>query len=140
MAEQLNFVDVVLIGSNDTWRFLVARIDGGHRWVGLAAPRRSSSEQAFHDVGFPVSPQMLMILTLVGDGCEMGILDRDLAIRLVGAIAQNAEDGYGGIDTWNVPEDLRGHPNQFRCVLCDRVGCNGTECRDAFFDGGFVEV
>lgn len=48
-------------------------------------------------------------------------------IKLVGAIAQSPEYGYGGIHRWFVIEELRGQPSEFLCATCGSVGCTPEE-------------
>jgi hypothetical protein len=73
---------------------------------------------------------MVLIFFEVADGYDLGLLDRDRAIRMTGAVAQDVEASYGGVDRWFVAEALRGKPEDFRCAHCERVGCNGRECQD----------
>jgi len=135
MPDPIQFHDWFIVGENDTYRFCIARTDG-QRWCGFAVPMRSPAERAFQSEGLDVSPQMVMILSEVAEGYQLGIQDRDKAILLTGAVAQDVESCYGGIERWFVPEDLRGDPDDFRCAHCDRVGCDGNDCRDAFEDYG----
>jgi len=101
--------DVFKIGENDYgYWFGVARMND--RWVGFA----------FGD-------NCIFFLPGVHECHELGLLDRDMAIKLTGANAQALENGYGGISRWFVDESLRGRPEDFRCPLCEEMGCQG-EC------------
>lgn len=132
MPEPLNLTDLCIIADNTHgWCFCVAKLNST-RWVGFAAPPRSLAEKAFASEGLPVDPQMLMIFPEVSEGYRMGVLDRDLAIRMTGAVAQDPESCYGGIERWHVPEELRGKPEDFRCERCERIGCDGRECREDY--------
>lgn len=131
----MDLTDVLVIADNSAgWRFCVGR--SGGRWLGFAAPGRSPAELAFASEGLEVSPQMLMVMPEVSEGYQLGVEDRDRAIRLTGAVAQEDDGCYGGVERWFVPEDLRGRPDDFRCKKCDHVGCDGTECGDDYDDGG----
>ncbi len=79
---------------------------------------------------------MLFMFPEIAENFTMGILDRERAIRMTGAIAEDPESGYGGVDRWFVGEELRGKPDDFRCEMCERVGCDGIGCQDAIFDPG----
>lgn len=54
---------------------------------------------------------------------QLGVKDQREAILKTGAIAQDPDQGYGGIDLWFVPEDLRGKPDDYRCETCGEVCC-----------------
>ena len=109
---QLEIGNILQVGENDIgYRFAVGTIPdegGGVRWIGFADS----------DVGAFIFPAIC-------EGHMMGTKDRDRAIKLTGAIAQSFEHGYGGVDRWFVPEELRGKPEDFRCQHCEMVGCNG---------------
>ena len=108
----MDILERVEVGDNGLgYRFAVGSISdegGGVRWVGFA----DSDAGAF-------------IFPSVSEGHVAGLTDRDLAIRLTGAIAQSFEHGYGGVDRWFVDESLRGDPEEFRCFDCDQIGCRG---------------
>jgi hypothetical protein len=55
----------------------------------------------------------------------------------VGALAQDPDQGFGGVDTWLVPKKLRGDPEKFRCKKCSKVGCDGHDCEDIGYDEDF---
>lgn len=129
MPATLNMSDYLTVAENASYWFCIASI--GERWVGLAAPKRSPAEAAFADEGLEVTPQLLMLLD-ISDGFELGVTDRRRAILLTGALAQDPENAYGGIDTWHVAPELRGHPDDFRCRHCDRVGCGGGDCQEQY--------
>lgn len=119
--DSLRIDDIAVIAENDLgYRFGVGRV--GDRWIGFA----TESE------GIDVDPGMLFIIPEICDGFEMGILDRDRCVLLTGAIAQDPEYGFGGVERWHVPEHLRGKPEDFRCANCDRVGCTMVDCQDVY--------
>lgn len=94
----MELTERVEVGENNHgYRFAVGKI-AGDRWIGFADS----------DVGAFVLPGM-------SEEYEMGLADRDRAIKLTGAIAQSAEHGYGGIARWFVDESLRGKPEDFTC-------------------------
>jgi len=104
---ELVLEDALPIGENEIgYSFLVARI--GDRWIGFA----DSSVGMF-------------LLPGVREGQYIGVKDKKEAILLSGAIAQSIEHGYGGVDEWFVPEDLRGKPEDYRCKTCSEIGCKG---------------
>jgi hypothetical protein len=74
----------------------------------------------------------LFLMSEIATGHQLGIVDRDEAIRRVGALAQDPENAYGGIDLWFVAEDLRGDPEAYRCAECGRVCCDGDHEDDGF--------
>ena len=114
--------ETVLVGENDYgYQFAVGR--HGDSWVGFA-------------VGTTEAGRMLFLFPEISSGVVMGIGSRDEAIRMVGAIAEDPEHGYGGIDRWFVNESLRGTPDEYRCADCGEVGCNGEECHYCDFDYG----
>lgn len=111
----LTFEDLVTVGCNDHgYTFFVGRLKD--RWVGFA-------------LGTVQRPQgetgAMFIFPEVAEQFVLGLPDRDAAIRMTGAIAQDPESGYGGISKWLQPKELRGDPAKFRCPQCGRVGCQG---------------
>ena len=82
-------------------------------------------------IGFARGAEMLFVFPAIADDFQLGLLDKQRVIKLTVAIACDPDGGYGGIDQWFVTYDLRGHPDDFRCPYCARVGCQG-ECRDDF--------
>ena len=132
---QIEITDTVAIGHNDRgYYFWVGQV--GSRWIGFASesPEVLRAKRAFGADGLGVDPSMLFLFPEVSDGYDMGLRDRDKAIRLTGAVAQAPESAYGGIDHWHVPEALRGQPDDFRCAWCDRVGCDGVACQEDGFN------
>jgi hypothetical protein len=106
MSDAIKIEEQVLVGSNrHGYTFAVGRL--GDRWVGYAG-----------------GGGMLFILPGMSEDHELGLTDRDEAIRRVGACALDGGQGYGGIDEWHVPEDLRGDPDAYRCAVCDEVCCD----------------
>lgn len=113
--EPLSFEELITVGSNDLgYTFFVGRLKG--RWIGFA-------------LGTVQRPQgetgMIFIFPEVAEQFVLGLPDRDAAIRMTGAIAQDPESGYGGISQWLQPKELRGDPAKFRCPQCGRIGCQG---------------
>jgi hypothetical protein len=70
----------------------------------------------------------------ISEDYQLGLTDRELVIKLTGAIAQSVEHGYGGIARWFIPEELRGAPEDFTCERCETVGCRGTCESEDYFD------
>jgi hypothetical protein len=128
----LTITDTKLIGENDVYSFWVARC--GERFIGYARESRSAcdAKAAFAAEGLPTEPSMMFLFPEISDGVEMGTADRDRAIKLTGALAQDPEQSYGGVARWHVPPELRGAPDDFRCPNCDRVGCDGSGCGEDF--------
>lgn len=117
--------ETVRVGRNDGWEFGVGRIGG--RWIGFAV--------GVEPVEDPAGPTRYMhLFPQVSEGYELGTPDRDKAVRLVGALAQDPEHGFGGVAEWFVPPGLRANPDEFRCKWCDDVGCDGVECAGGEFD------
>jgi len=123
MPEPLQLTDQFIIADNPGWRFGVARI-GGDRWIGFAREGGFSAKAKafFAGEGLEATPSILMVFPEVSDGFNLGTLDRERSILLTGALAQDPESAYGGVERWFVPADLRGDPEKFRCVVCERVG------------------
>ena len=99
-----------LIGRNDQWDFAVARI--GDRYLGVALESRYTREvrAAFASEGLQIEPTYMHVFAEVSEGVDLGMQDKQAAILLTGALAQDPEQGFGGIDEWLVPDDLRGEP------------------------------
>lgn len=117
---QIQITDRFDIGENDHgYKFAVGKI--GERWVGFA------------DGALENGDRMYFMFPAISEDYQMGLTDRDLVIKMTGAIAQSVEHGYGGVARWFVPEDLRGKPEDFTCEHCESVGCRGTcESEDYF--------
>ena len=130
----LTFSDIFVIAENDHYRFVIARC--GDRWFGGAMESLAAQEarEAFASECLPVQPPMMFIFAQVSEGFEFGVQDRNRAIMLVGAIAQDEESSYGEVDRWFVPEGQRGKPEAFRCERCGEIGCscNGKDCEGDF--------
>jgi hypothetical protein len=109
---ELKLNDPFIIGYNDHgYMFGVARV--GERWVGFALAALSNGRDG------------MFLLPGISSDHRLGLADRERAIRMVGAVASAPEHGYGGIERWFVGEELRGKPDDFRCVECGEVGCSG---------------
>jgi hypothetical protein len=105
MPEPVAIEEQVIIGDNrHGYAFAVGRV--GDRWLGYAITRLG-----------------LFLFPGVSEGVDLGMEDRDEAIRRVGAIAQDLNSGYGGVETWHVPEELRGDPGRYRCDVCGEICC-----------------
>src|SRR6516225_11377172 len=96
---ELTIAEAILIGENDQWRFCVGKL--GERWIGYALAGRFSmdAKAAFRAEGLGVEPGFMSIFPEVSDGLLLGMLDREKAILLTGAIAQDVESCYGGVET-----------------------------------------
>lgn len=113
---EISLTETFKIAENDHgYSFGVGRL--GDRWTGFAVGDCGNGEQ------------MMFFLPGIAEDYQLGLTDREKVVKLVGAIAQAPEHGYGGIARWFVSEDLRGKPEDFRCAKCDEIGCPG-ECDD----------
>jgi len=134
MAKPLELRNITIIAENDHgWRFGVAQV--GDRWVGIGLESAHAVEAraAFRSEGLPVEPGFVNIFSEVSEGHELGLVDRDAAILLTGAAAQDPEACFGGIDRWFVPAELRGDPEQYRCANCDAIG-GDCQCASGDFN------
>lgn len=100
------------------WRFAVGSMNG--RWMGVALGRiRPGTSTYCH------------FFAEISEGYVMGVRDRELAIRMTGALAQDPEQCFGGIDVWYIPRELRGRYQDLpRCRQCGRVCCDGDHDDD----------
>lgn len=115
----IDFAQILLIGENEDWQFCVGK--AGDRWWGFAI---GESDRTGH--------KFMNVFSGVGEGFELGLRDRDAAILKTGAIACDANAGFGGILRWYVDAPLRGDPEDFRCTSCGDVDCDGVCCDDEF--------
>lgn len=121
--ENLELTQTRIIAENDAgYEFGVGLL--GRRWVGFALARRDTSE-----------PFLMFFSEVSTEDYQLGLEDRDEAIRLTAALAVDPEN-YGGVDRWLIDEELRGDPEAYRCPQCGRVGCRG-DCFDEPPDGDF---
>lgn len=118
------------IGRNDSWQFAVAK--AGDRWLGVALEGQATraARAAFASEGLPHTQGYMHVFAEVSQGYGLGMTDKCQAMLLVGALAQDPEQSFGGIDEWLVPEDMRGRPEMFVCERCGAVLCLGRECED----------
>jgi len=108
----LELTDILKIGENDHgYSFAVGKLGG--RWVGFAVGDLGEGKQG------------MFFLPGISEEYELGLTDRELAIRMTGAVAQSPEHGYGGIERWFVVEELRGRPEDFQCAECGEIACSG---------------
>lgn len=114
MSEAWAFDEVYKIGEND-WGYWFGIGLLKDRWTGFAVGTWKD-DKGEH--------QMMFFFPEIADDLVMGKTDRDLVIKLTGAIAQSVEHAYGGVSRWFVPEDLRGKPEDFICEVCSSVGCD----------------
>jgi len=128
----LTLHEIIPVGENRHWTFIAARC--GDRWLGGAVGKTEPPSAKLPPSADGLDPNMFFVFPEVSDELQLGVLDRDRAILLVGAIAQDIESTYGGITTWRVAPELQGRPDDFRCEVCDRVGCQGVECVGADID------
>lgn len=133
-TSDLKLEEVKIIGENAHYRFCIGRCRD--RWIGFAVGGSMSlkAHDAFHSEGIPTGPNFMFVFPEVSEGFVLGLLERDKAILLTGAVAQDPESAYGGVDRWLVPECQRGDPEAFRCRSCDRVGCNDADCASGYVD------
>jgi len=113
MSNAIQITDRFDIGENDHgYKFAIGKI--GNRWIGFADGELENGDRMF------------FLFPAISEDYQMGLQDRELVIKLTGAIAQSSEHGYGGIARWFIPEELRGDPKDFTCEHCESVGCRGT--------------
>lgn len=113
MSNTIQITDRFDIGENDHgYKFAVGKIV--NRWVGFADGELENGDRLF------------LIFPAISENYQMGLTDRELVIKLTGAIAQSGEHGYGGIARWFIPQELRGDPKEFTCENCESVGCQGS--------------
>lgn len=105
----------LLIGENEHYQFFVGRM--GDRWIGFAVGDLEGGDR------------LMCVFPEIADRYQLGLVDRDEAIRRTGAIACDVESSYGGVTTWHVDEDLRGDPDSYRCATCGRICCSG-DCQE----------
>lgn len=108
----IKFDQVIWIGVNNAYEFGVGLAGG--RWVGFAAAEST-----------------LFVFSEISERHELGLVDVRQAILRTGAIAQDPEQAYGGVDYWLLGNDLRGDPADFRCDFCGAVCCDGA-CREVY--------
>jgi len=119
---ELKFEQIIPVGENDYgYTFAVGVLSG--RFVGFALGTYTEKGE---------EKKLLTCLPGMVENYELGLTDRERAIKLTGACALDSSQGYGGIDRWLVEESLRGRPADFRCRHCESVGCRG-ECDDDVF-------
>lgn len=119
MSEPLAFEEILSIGTNaHGYSFAVGRV--GERWIGFAAGRVAPAP---HSAG-------IFVFSELSEDYVLGLKDRDEAIRYTGALAQDPEQGYGGITRWHVPEALRGDPEALRCTKCGEIHPRSEPCDD----------
>lgn len=119
------FSETLMIGDNDVgYKFGVGL--AGDRWLGFALG------------DLPGGDKMLFVMPNVSEGFDLGLKDRDQAILMTGAIAQDPESAFGGITRWFVQADLRGDPNTIaRCPRCGEIGCQDDhDDFESGFDSG----
>lgn len=119
-SREIDIAERLDIGENDHgYKFAVGKI--GDRWVGFADGELDGSDR------------MLFMFPAISDDYQLGLKNRELVIKLTGAIAQSGEHAYGGIARWFIPAELRGNPKDFICEYCECVGCRGTCESDDYF-------
>lgn len=111
----LRVADAVIVGDNSRgYQFAVGKI-ADDRWVGFAIGRVEGQNK------------MLFFFSEIADAdYRLGILDRDEAIRMTSAIADDPEHAYGGIERWFADPALRATSDQYRCANCGTVACQGA--------------
>jgi len=119
----LSIDEMVQVGCNGDWLFGVGRASG--RWIGFALGVDLIT-------GPTGATRFMHVFSEVSERYQLGLVDRDQAIRLVGALAEDEEGGFGRVAEWFVPPELRGDPETFRCRSCGCVGCDGTDCTDDY--------
>ena len=137
---QLKIDEIEVIARNLEFRFCIGKF--GDRWLGVAigAPIIRLERAVFGLPGPAIEDSYMHVFPEVSEGGKLGMTDKNRAMLLVGALAQDPEQGFGDITGWLVPEDLRGDPDAFRCKKCGEVGCDGTECEDDFGETDLSDV
>jgi hypothetical protein len=129
MSAALDLKEIEPVAANEHYTFCVARLEG--KWVGFAtvSKRTLAMRRAFAEQGLPPTEKIgLFFFAEISDGDALGIEDRAKAILLTGAIAQDPESAYGGVDEWMVANELRGNPDDYRCANCGHVACDRDGC------------
>jgi len=83
--------ETMLLGRNHVYAFYVGKTNDG-RWVGFADSFGPSGNTSFFS-------------QVSDDGIQLGVTDRDEAIKMTDAVANMPE--YGGIDNWRLDPSLR---------------------------------
>jgi hypothetical protein len=110
--------DITILGTNKYgYAFCVGRAE--ERWVGFAHGRTKDGQS------------MLFMLSEVSEDYQFGLPDRDRAIRLTVAVAQDPSKSYGGIDEWRIEPIPASDAEEFRCKVCAEIGCAG-DCYNDF--------
>jgi hypothetical protein len=106
----LHMTEYVEIGYNDQYVFAIGLI--GVRWCGFAQSR----------VGH------IFIFAQISDGYELGLLDRDAAMKMTAAWLQWGDGSYGHIDHWYIKPEYTGRREDYLCLHCREPFCEDDEC------------
>lgn len=113
----MNIKHILKIGENaHGYEFKVGLL--GDRWIGYA-------DSAFGAFFFPQ----------VSEGAQMGLTDKNEAIKRTLIVALTPEHGYGGVDTYYVDEALRPTPEELAAAE-DAVPFEYEGYEDNWDDGG----
>ena len=104
-----------MIARNAYYSFIVGLFDG--RWIGLA---RSE---------MPGIGGVFVFAEVFDEPGLLGLADRREAIRMTAAIATDIGHGYGPVIEWFIPKELQASPDDYRCTVCESIGCDGS-CQD----------
>ena len=119
----LEISETVKVGENDYgYTFFVGLY--GSRWIGFAVGEEREKER-----------KMMFIFPEISSNGTLGVTSLDEAIRMTGALAEDVESGFGEIERWCVPEELRGDPDDYRCENCGAVCCDGFDCIEPIAPG-----
>lgn len=117
MNPTLKVAEATVIAHNELYQFAVGRVE--EQWVGYAIGHCNDHTR------------MLFYLNITGNNSiDLGLENRDEAIRRTAAMAQAPEHGYGGVDAWFIDEPLRASPDEYRCPHCEELFCTG-QCAHA---------
>lgn len=116
MSDPIQIEELTLLASNSHWRFCVGRVGG--RWLGFALGDLEDGQQ------------FMNVFHQVAQGCELGLPDRDEAIRLTTAIAWDPNSDFGRVNEWYCLAEMRGDPEDYRCPTCEEVGCKEDHADD----------
>lgn len=117
MPNSIYFKEMLLLAFSDHWEFCVGRV--GARWLGFAMGRIGPNRN------------FINIFHQVAEGHQLGLPDRDHAIRLTTALIEADVECMGAVTFWITSPELRGRPEDFTCAHCGEVGCDGADCQDS---------
>lgn len=121
------FTDIVAIGENrHGYTFCAGKL--ACAWYGIAIGKINEKEHMAFILPGCSEDEIDHLLPEISEDSDV----RSLIIRRVGAVAFFGEHGYGGIENWLVPENLRGTIEEFLCAECESVSCTPESHNDYY--------